>query len=176
MKPPGHAIISLSIGGVLWAVTKSPYSMASAFFTGVFIDIDHLVEYYWWFVKEDNSRIIYFFHSYELLVPAFLAGYFSGWDPVVLGASIAFLGHLLTDQIANPVGPFGYFFTYRAMKKFQRRSIVNLEWPELQEDFLRLPIARRVISMFNPRTNKRHNRMVLTSTATHLVRRATFVH
>ena len=46
MKPPGHAVISLSIGGVLWTITKSPYSMAAAFFTGVFIDIDHLVEYY----------------------------------------------------------------------------------------------------------------------------------
>ena len=118
MKPPGHAAVSLCIGGVLWAVTKSPYSFVASFLTGALIDLDHLVEYYWWFVREDNRRVWFFLHSYELVPPAFLAGYLSGWDPVVLGASLAFLGHLLSDQLANPVSPMTYFFTYRAIKGF----------------------------------------------------------
>ena len=105
MKPPGHAAISIAIGGALWGVTKSPYSFVAATLTGVMIDMDHLVEYYRWFVKEDNTRVYYFLHSYELVVPVFLAGYFSGWDPVVLGVSFAFLGHLLTDQLVNPMAP-----------------------------------------------------------------------
>ena len=158
MRPPGHAVISLSIGGVLWAITKSPYAMASAFVAGVFIDLDHLVEYYWWFIKEDRSRVLYFLHSYELLVPAFLSGYLSGWNPVVLGASMAFLGHLMTDQIVNPVVPFGYFFTYRAMKRFRRDSIVNVRWPELEEEFLRIPVSRRVLSIFNPKLKQTKSR------------------
>ena len=61
MKPPAHAAISLTIGGILWAITKSPYAMVAGFLTGVFIDLDHLVEYYRWFVKGDNSRVWFFF-------------------------------------------------------------------------------------------------------------------
>ena len=151
MKPPGHAVVSLSIGVVLLAVTRSPYSLVAAFLTGVMIDLDHLVEYYRWFIKEDNSRVYFFLHSYELLVPAFLAGYLSGWDPVVLGVSFAFLGHLLCDQLANPVGPLTYFFTYRAMKGFRRSEIVRADWEDLRRDFLRLPVARRILGLFNPK-------------------------
>lgn len=102
MKPPGHLAISMTIGGALWAATKSPYSMVAATLTGARVDLDHLVEYYLWFVKEDNSRVFYFLHSYELLVPCILAGYLSGGDPVVLGCSLAFLGHLITDSWPIP--------------------------------------------------------------------------
>ena len=151
MKPPGHAVISLSIGGILWAVTKSPYALVSSLLTGVMIDMDHLVEYYRWFVKGDTSKVYFFLHSYELLVPVFLSSYFSGWDPVVMGASFAFLGHLLTDQIVNPVMPLAYFFTYRAMKGFRRSALINVDWQDLRRDFLRLSITRTIISFFNPR-------------------------
>ena len=92
----------MTIGGALWAATKSPYSMVAATLTGARVDLDHLVEYYLWFVKEDNSRVFYFLHSYELLVPCILAGYLSGGDPVVLGCSLAFLGHLITDSWPIP--------------------------------------------------------------------------
>jgi hypothetical protein len=151
LKPPGHAAISIAIGGALWGITKSPYSFVAATLTGVMIDMDHLVEYYRWFVKEDNTRVYYFLHSYELVVPVFLAGYFSGWDPVVLGVSFAFLGHLLTDQLVNPMAPLGYFFTYRLMKGFRRREIVDVEWEDLQREFLRVGITRTILGIFNPR-------------------------
>ena len=154
MKPPGHAVVSISIGGVVWGITKSPYSFFAAAVAGVMIDLDHLVEYYWWFVREDNSRVWFFLHSYELLVPAFLASFLSGWDPVVTGASAAFMGHLITDQIVNPVAPLGYFFTFRAIKGFRRAEIVNVEWADLRHDFLRLPVTRRVLSRFNLRIKR----------------------
>jgi hypothetical protein len=157
LKPPGHAAISLGIGGVLWAVTTSPYSMVAAVITGLMVDVDHLLEYYWWFVKEDHSRVWYLLHSYELVVPAFLAGYLSGWDPMVLGVSLAFLGHLITDQLANPVAPLTYFFTYRALKRFRRRDIVRTEWEELEREFLRTPAARTILGALNPRLKARNS-------------------
>ena len=132
-------------------MTKSPYALVSSLLTGVMIDMDHLVEYYRWFVKGDTSKVYFFLHSYELLVPVFLSSYFSGWDPVVMGASFAFLGHLLTDQIVNPVMPLAYFFTYRAMKGFRRSELIKVEWQDIQRDFLRLPITRTIIRFFNPR-------------------------
>ena len=151
MKPPGHAAVSLAIGGALWAVTKSPYALVSAVVAGVMVDLDHLVEYYWWFVKEDHTRVWYFLHSYELAVPSLLGAYLSGWDPIVMGASFAFLGHVLTDQLVNPMAPLAYFFSYRAMNGFRRNRIVNSDWEELQRDFLRVPVTRRILGIFNPR-------------------------
>ena len=68
-----------------------------------------------------------------------------------MGVSFAFLGHLLTDQLANPVGPFTYFFTYRAMKGFRRREIVHVPWDDLRADLLRTAISRAVLGIFNPR-------------------------
>ena len=124
MKPPGHAVVSLGIGAIVWGFTKSPYSVLAAFLTGVLIDLDHLVEYYSWFVREERSKVWFFLHSYELAVPAFLAGYMSGWDPVVLGVSAGFLGHVLTDQVVNPMRPLAYFFTYRAIKGFRRSELL----------------------------------------------------
>ena len=132
-------------------MTKSPYALVSSLLTGVMIDMDHLVEYYRWFVKGDTSKVYFFLHSYELLVPVFLSSYFSGWDPVVMGASFAFLGHLLTDQIVNPVMPLAYFVAYRAMKGFRRSELIKVEWQDIQRDFLRLPITRTIIRFFNPR-------------------------
>ena len=92
MKPPGHAIISLTIGGGLWGVTKSPYSLVSAFLTGVMIDIDHLPEFYRWFVKGDNTKVWFFFHSYELLVPVFWPGICLGGTPSFWASASPFSG------------------------------------------------------------------------------------
>ena len=155
MKPPGHAIISLTIGGGLWGVTKSPYSLVSAFLTGVMIDIDHLPEFYRWFVKGDNTKVWFFFHSYELLVPVFLAGYLSGWEPVVLGISFAFLGHLLTDQLTNPVRPLTYFFTYRASKGFRRSEIIHVQSDDTWQVLQHRSIIRTILWLFNPRFKTR---------------------
>ena len=149
-------MISLTIGGVLWAVTKSPYSMLAASITGVMIDLDHLVEYYWWFIKEDRTRVWYFLHSYELLVPALLASYLSGWDPVVMGVSFAFLGHLLTDQLANPVRPLTYFFTYRAMKGFRMSEVLDIEWQDLERDIRTRPPTSTVLRILNTRLRFRN--------------------
>ena len=129
----------------MWAATKSPYSMLAATATGVAIDVDHLLEYYLWFVKGDNSRVFYFLHSYELLAPCILAGFLSGGDPVVIGVSAAFLGHLLTDQIANPMHPLAYFFTFRVINGFNRAKLVRQPWEELRADFLKIYGAKTAL-------------------------------
>ena len=139
----------------MWAVTKSPYSMLAAAATGIAVDIDHLLEYYLWFVKGDNSRVFYLLHSYELLVPCILAGVLSGGNPVVIGVSAAFLGHILTDQIANPMHPLAYFFTFRVINRFNRVKLVRQPWNELQDDFLKIYGAKAVLARFTKGQRKR---------------------
>ena len=129
----------------MWAVTKSPYSMVAATATGIAVDVDHLLEYYLWFVKGDNSRVFYLLHSYELLVPCILAGILSGGNPVVIGVSAAFLGHLVTDQSANPMHPLAYFFTFRVINGFNRAKLVRQPWDELRAEFLNVYGARAAL-------------------------------
>ena len=129
----------------MWAATKSPYSMLAATATGVAVDVDHLLEYYLWFVKGDNSRVFYLLHSYELLVPCILAGVLSGGNPVVIGVSAAFLGHLLTDQIANPMHPLAYFLTFRVINGFDRAKLVRQPWDELRAEFMKVYGAKAAL-------------------------------
>ena len=63
MKPPGHAAVSLGIGGAVWYFTRSPASLLAALLAGVLIDLDHLVEYYWYVVKGEKGKILLFLHS-----------------------------------------------------------------------------------------------------------------
>ena len=59
------------------------------------------------------------------MTPAFFIAYISGWHPVVLGVSLALLGHILTDQLTNRVHPLGYFFTYRPLREFRTPNVSN---------------------------------------------------
>ena len=155
MKPHSHAAVSVAIGGAVWGSTQSPYAMVSAVATGLLVDLDHLVEYYWWFVKGDRSRVFFFLHSYELLAPGVLAIYLSGWDPMVIGVMCAFLGHLLSDQLVNPIKRLGYFWTYRSLKGFRRSEIITAEWSYLEGEFLGVPGVKALLRLFNPRVDMR---------------------
>ena len=37
------------------------------------------------------------------------------------------------------------------MKGFRRREIVDVEWEDLQREFLRVGITRTILGIFNPR-------------------------
>ena len=112
MTPPGHAVISAGIGVVVWAFTRSVSAAVTAVAVGVLMDLDHLLDYYWWLWKEDRKYVWLFLHGYELVVPIFLGAWLLEWHPVALAAGLAHLAHILTDQFTNQVKPFTYFYTF----------------------------------------------------------------
>ena len=60
----------------------------------------------------------------------------------------ASLGHILTDQIANPMHPLAYFFTFRVINGFNRVKLVRQSWDELEADFLKIYGAKTVLARF----------------------------
>ncbi|MBF8266974.1 MAG: hypothetical protein HW388_482 [Dehalococcoidia bacterium] len=145
LKPAGHAAVSLALGGGTYLVTGSPGSVGVALLTGVLVDLDHLPDFYRWFILDQSNRIWLLLHSYELLIPAILLSYATDWNPLALAGTLGFLVHLLCDQWANGVRPLTYFFTYRALKGFRTSEMAPWTAESVYSDLLHLPFMPRLL-------------------------------
>jgi len=154
VTPPGHAVISLGVGAIVWAFTRNIYAVLAAPLVGVLVDLDHLVDYYQWIVKERREHVWLFLHGYELTIAAILGAYASGWDPIVLAGALAYLAHILTDQFTNHVQPGTYFLTYRAVHGFRRGRVSQWREDDLFGDVLRFPVAGWIALRINPRLKR----------------------
>ena len=138
MKVTGHAVISLAGAGILYKLTDSFGVFLWVLIMGVFIDIDHYVDY----IRENGvslnpkkvysaceeghiyfKKLMLFFHSYELMLILWLAIFMLDLGAVWKYAALSFSLHLLLDQMANPVVPFAYFFSFRAANSFATKKI-----------------------------------------------------
>lgn len=108
---------------------------------GVLIDIDHTPDFYRRWVLDKPLRLWLAFHAYEWLPLAAAACWLSGWNPLAIGASVGFLGHLLCDQVANPVHPLTYFISYRAKVGFRGDRLVRGDENATLRWFLALPVV-----------------------------------
>lgn len=155
MAPQGHAIISAGIGVVIWAFTRSVTAGATAVAVGVFMDLDHLLDYYFWLWKEKRRYLWLVLHGYELIVPMFLVSWLSGWNPIILAATLAHLGHLVTDQFTNNPPTFTYFLSYRFAKRFRARELMKIrKESDLYREFLQFPGVLPVLHKLHPRFRK----------------------
>ena len=137
MTPAGHVVISAATGGIFLYSTHSWAGAVACFFSGIFIDLDHHLDFYlekgkiplrysellYFCEKEKTGKLYLFFHSYELLALFWLLimflhlGYF--WSGLALGLTT----HLIADQIFNPLKPLGYFLIYRIRNDFDKAKI-----------------------------------------------------
>lgn len=154
MMPQGHAVISAAAGAAVWGVTHQPWAVLSAVLTGVLVDLDHLLDYYRWIVKERREHVWLVLHGYELTAVAVLAAYLSGWDPVIVAAGIAWLCHVLTDQFTNHVRPGTYFLTYRALQGFRRERVSGWIERDMFVDLMRFPGVAPIVLRINPRMRR----------------------
>lgn len=132
MRPIHHAILSSVIAGGSYAATSSLPIAAATFVAGTLIDADHLVDsrgklqlspsFY-----EKQDKLFVLLHSYELLVPLWILASVFGFIPLALWLTVAFVVHLLTDQIAYRPHLLFYFLTFRAMRGFRVEGIKGRE-------------------------------------------------
>jgi hypothetical protein len=73
--------------------------------------------------KGDFYRLYVIFHAWEYIPLAWLAGYIMNNYTFSIVFSAAYLAHMIPDQLMNNVKPWGYFLTYRIMKKFAMTEI-----------------------------------------------------
>lgn len=146
MKPVGHVAISSIISLFVWASFRSwPCALAS-FLAGVFIDLDHLIDYYSCHAFTVKAKDVYdacaemsmkklylFLHSYEIMFLMWAAIYIFSLPDIWKAAAIGMTQHLILDQVTNPITIPGYFLTYRMLNGFKKEAMLRqtkgIRWP-----------------------------------------------
>ena len=148
MKPSIHFIASLSSGATLWFFTKSLYAGAVCFFSGIFLDIDHAIDFMVLHGRRNFSwkkcylacvqtaeqqgeyqfkKLYLIFHSGEIaLVLWFLVIYTK--NLYLLAGSIGYSIHLMLDSAANILHPYSYFIIWRAVNKFRTDRLQKIRF------------------------------------------------
>ncbi len=137
MRPMAHVTASFASSLVIYSWFKSPLAAIICFLGGIFIDLDHVPEYfsannkelslkalYYSNIVKDKERIYIVFHSFDLIFLLWLAVLFLElnlfWVALAIGATI----HLILDLLTNPIASvYTYFFTYRLAKQFKAKDL-----------------------------------------------------
>lgn len=138
----------------MWGFTRSVSAAVTAVAVGVLMDVDHLLDYYWWLWREQRDYVWLFLHGYELAVLLFLAAWLWEWHPVALAAGLAHLVHLVTDQFTNHVRPLTYFYTYRALHRFRRVQVSDWSATFVYQDLMKFPGIAPVLHWLHPKFRK----------------------
>jgi membrane-bound metal-dependent hydrolase YbcI (DUF457 family) len=145
MNTKAHIVSSTALATGIYAATSSLAMAASALLSGIFIDIDHVIDFFIfsgerfsikgftsWCYEGRWERLILIFHSYELYLAYGLFVYYHP-HPILLGILSGVGLHLFLDQAGNrslikafTISKWFYFFTFRA-------------WGGFHKDWLRTP-------------------------------------
>jgi hypothetical protein len=114
MSPKYHVAISAVISRVLYAIFKSWALAIAAFVSGIFIDLDHVIDYviehgfhfnikkfFHFFYGEQYKKINLILHRWEWLIILLILSWLTDWNPWITGVFIGFSQHILSDRIYN---------------------------------------------------------------------------
>jgi hypothetical protein len=131
MRVEQHAVMSAVIAGAVWAVSRSWEMALSSFLAGIFLDVDHVVEYVREFgwkpdlrqffrasYEREYQRAVLVFHAWEWLPLIVLFVWWTGANPWAAGAAVGWFQHLACDQLANTNHAGAYFITWRWKHRF----------------------------------------------------------
>jgi len=138
-----HTAVSFAAGALLFIILKKIQMSMACFLSGVFIDLDHIFDYY--MNHELRSKLGYLMaprklfkflsseynkgeschkvykplHSLELLIFALLLSVFRAWNDIATGVLAGFLIHIVMDFL--PLGHVGAVsMIYKVNKGFPR--------------------------------------------------------
>jgi len=131
MMPKWHILTSAVLSVVIFKVTGSFSAAAACFAAGTVIDIDHVLDYYFYSGRLSLSvseisgfyphfgKVFVFLHSYELLLAGAIAAYLLQAQVLFMGAAVGFMGHLLLDTAGYGMKAQSYFLVYRILNGFK---------------------------------------------------------
>ena len=139
MSPVSHAVISAVTSVAFGYMTKSCPGAWVCFLSGIFIDLDHHLDYYLnkkelplnykkllsFCEKEKAGKPYLILHSYELLLLLGFWIYYLHLGPLWGGLAVGITVHMIADQFCNPVRPLGYFLIYRIRHGFSREKLLT---------------------------------------------------
>ncbi|MEI7541947.1 MAG: hypothetical protein WCJ94_01685 [bacterium] len=130
MKMEHHIAVSVPVAVGVWFTTHNWYYVAMSLFLGFLVDVDHVIDY----IREEGTfnmkglfkksylgdfhHFYVIFHAYEYILIAWIVGFFTHNYTFSIVFTVAYLSHMLPDQLMNNTKTFGYFMTYRIYKKF----------------------------------------------------------
>ena len=141
MKPTSHIVISFSVSTILYLTFGSYLMAVSSFLFGIFMDIDHFIEYFYDFGFSLNIKRFFdlctkdyvfkktflFLHSWELFLIYSLIVFISPASEILFGVFIGYAFHLVFDQLGNLSKPLSYSFIYRWKNDFLTVKIWHVE-------------------------------------------------
>jgi hypothetical protein len=144
--------------------TGSKGAVALAVGVGVLMDLDHVYDYYQWYVKGRRNRILVFLHAWEYSAAGLGLLAAGIYHPFLWATVLAHLAHVCTDQLFNDVSRFGYSMIYRLIRGFGIAAIApNLDpATEYRRLHRHIPFSqhweswfeRRVYPWFDQRINR----------------------
>lgn len=141
MRPLQHLAYSTAVATGLLFTTRSPKIAAGCVVAGVFVDLDHLIEYKsycgdkweWgefstgiYFDKKGTVKV--FFHSWEVAFALWVIVLSHGRikkKSLLYGLAVGYTLHLILDQIGNNLNGMGYFEIYRWLVGWQQDKLVG---------------------------------------------------
>lgn len=131
MKVQYHIAISIPLAGALFAVFRSWELAAASLVGGIFIDLDHFLDYFVEygmnldlrnffssFPEGRYRRIFILLHAWELLLLSAFAAWLTHWNPYAVGLFQGYGQHMIADQLANGVAVFEYSLLWRCARRF----------------------------------------------------------
>ena len=139
MRPAGHIILSAGSGFLLGLWLKSYPAALAYFLSGIFIDVDHFLDYYlarkkitfsykdlvYYCDFDKGGKLYLIFHAYEFLFIFWLMSFSYEFNDAALGIGLGVTVHLICDALTNPVKPLTYFIIYRIQKGFDKRQLLS---------------------------------------------------
>ena len=118
MGPIGHTAVSGGVAGIVLATTGSTPAAGLTLAVGVLLDLDHLYDFYQWYVRRRADKIHILLHAWEYSIMGLVVLGWFFYHPLVLAVVVAQLSHVATDHLRNRLSLFGYSITYRVIKGF----------------------------------------------------------
>jgi hypothetical protein len=138
MRAGQHVVISAGVAGVLWVAFRSWEMALACLLAGIFMDVDHLIEY----VREyglrpdlrqffrvsyerEYDKAVLLLHAWEWLPVLVFLVWRSHGNPWLTGLAIGWIQHLACDQAANTRHWGAYFIAWRWKHRFDHDTFFS---------------------------------------------------
>ncbi len=136
MKSAYHTAFSIILSGILLALFKSWGLAIASLISGIFIDLDHIMDYLVEYGHHLNikkffracyetqfRRLFLLLHGWEWLIFWGAAAKLTDFNPWITGFLIGYGQHLVLDQLSNKPSARGYFLSWRWKNGFDPKAI-----------------------------------------------------
>jgi manganese transport protein len=147
MRLEHHAALSVTFSGILLAVFRSWELAVASLLPGIFLDVDHLVDFFAQskerftlrrffevIYRRELGRVYIVLHGWEWVCAFGVAVGALGGNPWLLGLCLGWAQHMIADQLYNGARWWSYFFLGRMAHRFDHWAAFPWPWSAGRQD------------------------------------------